>query len=291
VNEVSVLAVVREVQVPLLAALLISGCAAKAWYTARTPAADTGTGPTATFPLGAGRPAAIALCVIELVLGAGLLLTAGRTWAGTPALTVRVAAALLFGTAAGALHVLRARRPDAGCGCFGELSRTPVGWRVIVRAALLCAAALSSVAAPPLRMPASAGQAWLTLAVIVGELAVLFALSPEVSQVMLRLSHTDPCEVREVPVARTLSTLRASAPWRRYQRILVAATPVDVWREGCWRFVVYPGVLASRRVEVVFAVHLADRGAPVRVGMLDTGTNFVIPRQAAEHPLQLSNLV
>ena len=89
---------------------------------------------------------------------------------------------------------------------------------------------------------------------------------------MLRLSHADPCELREVPVARTLSTLRASTPWRRYRRFLVAAAPVDVWREGCWRFVVFPGVLASRRVEVVFAVYLACLARPVRVGMLDTGT-------------------
>lgn len=285
------LAVAREVHIPLLAVLLLTGCAAKAWYTVQAGAAGPGTGPTPTFPLGSRRPVAIALCAVEFAIGAGLLLTAGRAWAGAPALAVRGAAALLFGTAAGALYVLRARRPDAGCGCFGEFSRTPVGWRVIARAALLCAAALSCAGAPPLRMPASAGQAWLALAVAVGELAVLLALSPEVSQVMLRLSHADPCEVREVPVARTLSALRASTPWRRYQRFLVAATPVDIWREGCWRFVVYPGVLASRRVEVVFAVHLASRGAPVRVGLLDAGTGFAEPDAVPGHPLQLSNFV
>jgi Methylamine utilisation protein MauE len=286
---VSVLAVLREVQIPLLAALLISGCAAKTWHTVKTYQADAGTEPTATFPLGPRRPAAIGLCVIELTVGVGLLLTAGRIGLGAPALTVRVAAVLLFGTGAGALYVLRARRPDAGCGCFGELSRTPVGWRVIARSVLLCAAALSLLGAPPLRRPASTGQAWLTLTVAVAELAVLCALSPEVSQLMLRLSHAEPCEVREVPVTRTLSALRASAPWRRYQQFLVATAPADVWREGCWRFVVYPGVMAGRRVEVVFAVHLAGRRVPIRVGMLDTGTHFMIPRQAVEDPLELSN--
>jgi hypothetical protein len=291
VMQVSVLAVMREVQIPLLAALLISGCAAKTWHTVKTRAADAGAEPTATFPLGPRRPAAIALCVVELALGAGLLITAGPIGLGAPALTVRAAAVLLFGTGAGALYVLRARRPDAGCGCFGELSRTPVGWRVITRAVLLCAAALSLLGAPPLRMPASAGQAWLTLTVSVAELAVLCALSPEISQLMLRLSHAEPCEVREVPVTRTLSTLRASALWRRYQQFVDAAAPVDVWREGCWRFVVYPGVLASRRVEIVFAVHLAGRGTPIQVGMLDTGTHFMIPRQALTDPLELSNYV
>jgi hypothetical protein len=92
--------------------------------------------------------------------------------------------------------------------------------------------------------------------------------------------------VRAVPVARTLGALRASAAWRRYAEFL-AATPADVWREGCWRFVVYPGVLADRRVEVVFAVHLAGRGVPVRVGVLAAGTEPT----AVSSPLQLSNFV
>jgi hypothetical protein len=141
-------------------------------------------------------------------------------------------------------------------------------------------------------MAGSAGQAWLTLAVTAAELAVLAALSPEVGRVMTRLSHADPCELREVPVARTLSALRASAPWRRYRRFLVAAAPVDVWREGCWRFVVFPGVLARRHVEVVFAVHLAGRRGPVRVGLLDTGADFADPWSVPfEGPLHLSNHV
>jgi hypothetical protein len=285
VNDVSVLAAAREIQVPLLAAVLITGCAAKALYLLGTRTAGGRPGPTATFPLGSRRPAATALCVIELALGAGLVLTATLAWASPAALAVRAAVALLFGTGAGALWVLRARRPDAGCGCFGELSTTPVGWRVIVRAVLLCAAALPLIDAPPLHMPASAAEAWLTLGMIVGEIAVIMALSPEISQLMLRLSHADPCEVREVPIARTQSALHASATWRRYRQFLVTTDATDIWREGCWRFLVYPGMLSSRPVEVVFAVHLAGRGAPVRVGVLDTGTNLV------EGPLPLSSPV
>jgi hypothetical protein len=281
------LAVMREVQVPLLAVLLIGGCAAKAGHAIGK---RQGSGPTAMFPLWLRRPAAIALCAAELVLGVALLLTAGQAGAGGPALAVRAATALLLGTAAAALHELRARRPNAGCGCFGELSRTPVSWRVIARAALLCAAAASSIGIAPLRMPDSAGQAWLTLAAVAAELAALAALSPEIGEVMTRLSHTDPCELREVPVGRTLSALRASTTWRRYQPFLLAATPVDVWREGCWRFVVFPGVLASRRVDVVFAVHLADRGASVRVGLLDADAGLATSWDASSPgPLQLSN--
>jgi hypothetical protein len=266
------LAVAREVQVPLLAVLLIGGCAAKASRAIGARSIDAGIGPTAMFPLALRRPAAIAICAIEFALGIGLLATAGGIGAGLPADAARGAAALLFCTAVAALQELRTRRPDAGCGCFGDLSGTPVNWRTIARASLLGAAALASIGAPPLRMPGSSGRAAEMIALALLELALLAALSPEIAQIMVRLGHAEPCEVRRVPVARTLATLRASAPWRRYRPHLISTTPTDVWREGCWRFAAYPGVLASRRVEVVFAVYLTGRRAPVRAGVLDVHT-------------------
>jgi hypothetical protein len=282
------LAVLREAQLPLLAMLLIGGCAAKARRTLGARPDGAGTEPSALIPLRLRRPAAIGLCLTELALGAGLLLTAAGPGSGAPALVTRTATALLFAMAAVALHELRLRRPDAGCGCFGELSTTPVGERVIARAALLCLAALASIGAPPLRMPDSAAQAGLLLGTVAAEVAVLGALSPEVGQALLRLGHADPCELREVPVARTLAALRASGPWRRYQRV-VGDTPVDVWREGCWRFVVFPGMLSGRRVEVVFAVSLAGRRAPVRVGLLDAEPAASPRRTPTEPQLQLSS--
>ena len=279
----------REVQLPLLAVLLAGACAAKARRAITARSVDAGTGPTAVVPLRLRRPAAVGLCACELALSIGLLVTAGPVGAGGPSLVVRCATALLLCTAAGALYVLRTRRPDAGCGCFGELSHTPVTWRVISRSGLLGASALASVGAPPLRMPGSAAQAWLVLAAVAAELALLVALSPEAGQVMLRLGHTDPCELREVPVARTLAALHASASWRRHRRLITGAVPVDVWREGCWRFVVFPGELADRQLEVVFAVYLSGRRPPVRMGMLDIDADFAVaPRTAA---LELSNPV
>jgi len=266
------LGVAREVQVPLLAVLLIGGCAAKAGRAIGARSIDAGIGPTAMFPLALRRPAAMAICAIEFALGIGLLATAGRTGAGSPADAARGAAALLFCTAVAALQELRMRRPDAGCGCFGDLSGTPVSGRTIARAALLGAAALASIGAPPLRLPDSSGRAAEMIALTLLELALLAALSPEIAQIMVRLGHAEPCEVRRVPVARTLATLRASAPWQRYRPYLISMTPTDVWREGCWRFAAYPGVLASRRVEVVFAVYLTGRRAPVRAGVLDVPT-------------------
>jgi hypothetical protein len=263
------LAVARGIQVLLLAVLLIGGCAAKARRAIGARSIDAGVGPTAMFPVPVRKAAAIALCASELALGIGLLATAGGIGAGRPSDAVRGAAVLLFGTAVAALQELRTRRPDAGCGCFGDLSVTPVTWRTITRTALLAVAALASIGAPPLHMPGSPAQAARVLALVLAELSLLAVLSPEIAQLMVRLGHAEPCEVRRVPVARTLATLRASGPWRHYRPHLISTTPTDVWREGCWRFAAYPGVLASRRVEVVFAVYLAGRRPPIRAGVLD----------------------
>lgn len=260
---------VRGVQLPVLAVLLLGGCLAKARRVIAGHPLAAGKGPTGMFPAGLRSPIAIGLFAVEFSLGAGLVLTAGRIGAGPPALVIRSATALLFGTAVAALHELRDRQPDAGCGCFGDLSHTPVSWRALARSALLCLAAIATIGVPPLHLPTSPRQAGLVLAVLAVELAVLAALSPEISEIMVRLGYSEPCEVRRLPVSRTLSALRGSSHWRRYRRYLVSEEPVDVWREGCWRYVVFPAMLASRRVEVVFAVYLKPRRAPVRAGIFD----------------------
>jgi hypothetical protein len=263
----------RGIQVPLLAVVLTGACAAKARRAIGSRDTGATASPTALFPVPLRRTAAIAVCVTEFVLGVALLMTA---WplpgdAGprpAAAACARAAAALFFLTAAATLHELRDRRPEAGCGCFGELSRTPVGWRPIARSALLCGAALASVSARPLRMPGSAGAAWLLVAAIAAELAVLAALSPELGEVIVRLGYSEPCEVRRIPVARTLDSLRASPQWRRYRQYLTSLEPGDVWREGCWRFAVFPGMAEGRRVEVVFAVYTKPRRPPVRAAIV-----------------------
>jgi hypothetical protein len=286
VGGIGVLALVREVQIPLLALLLTAGCGAKVGRVISARSVDAGTGPTVLFPLRLRRTAVLVMCASELALGTGLLLTAGGLGGGELASAIRGATALLFGTAVGALYELRARRPDVGCGCFGELSETPVTWRTMTRAALLCAAALSTIGVPPLRMPDSPGQAAAFVAITAAELAALAALSPEVGQLMVRLGHAEPCEVRRVPVARTLTVLRASTPWQRCTPFLLSETPMDVWREGCWRFLAFPGVLANQQVDVVFAVFLMGRRVPVRVGVLEADARVTPPEDS---PLQLSN--
>jgi hypothetical protein len=272
VGGAGVLAIAREVQIPLLAVLLIGGCAAKARRALGARSIDAGIGPTGMFPFRLQRPAAIVIFVSELGLGVGLLVTAGRIGTGPAALAVRAATAVLFWTAVAALAELRSRRPDVGCGCFGDVSSTPVGWRTITRAALLGAAALASIGVPPLHMVGSLDWSGEVLAAMVAELALLAVLSPEIGELMVRLGRAEPCELRRVPVAKTLDTLWASASWRRYHRCLITTSPTDVWREGCWRFAVFPGILASRRVEVVFAIYMSGRHAPIRAGVIDIDT-------------------
>jgi hypothetical protein len=290
VGGIAVLSTAREIQVPLLAVLLLGGCATKARRAISARSMAPHTGPTALFPVQLHRPVAVVVCVSELALAVGLLVTAGRFGAGMPATVIRLLTVVLFGTALGALHELRNRRPDAGCGCFGDLSDTPVGWRTMTRSALLGAAAVASVGAPQLQKPASAGQAMVVLGLGVGELCVLAVLSPELGEVMVRLGYSEPCEVRRLPVARSLAALRASQPWRQYRDSLITREPEDVWREGCWRFAVFPGMVAGRPVEVVFAIYLKPRHPAVQAGIYDAAGGSdralpAIPQQRRPAPL------
>jgi len=260
---------VRDLQVPLLAVLLLGSCASKGWRVVRARSLAPAMGPAGLFPWRLRRPIMIVMCVTEVGLGLALLATAGSAFGTVPATVTRAGAALFFLIAVGTLYEVRQHRPEAGCGCFGEVSDTPVGLRTIGRAGFLCVAAVAAIGAPSLRMPSSSGRAAALLGVLAAELALIAALSPEVGEIMVRLGYSEPCELRRLPVARTLAALRASATWRRYAGQLASFTPVDVWREGCWRFVVFPGLVAGRRVEVVYAVYLQSRRPPIRVAVLD----------------------
>jgi hypothetical protein len=275
------LTAVRELQIPLLAALLLGGCAAKAWRVLRTRSLTAAMVPTGLLPLRLRRPVMMTMFATEFALGIALIATAGKVGAGGAGLaatTVRAGTALFFLVAVGALNETRQRRPDAGCGCFGEFSDTPIGWRTITRAGVLCAAAAVTIGLPPLRMPSSPATAELLLAALAFELSLIAFLSPEIGEILVRLGYSEPCELRRLPVGRTLTALHASAQWRRYAGQVSAAAPDDVWREGCWRFVVYPGSTRGRRVDIVFAIYLQARRPPVRVAVLDADTDEVLGR-------------
>src|SRR5580704_6649998 len=233
------------------------------------------------LPLSLRRPFMIAMCATEFALGLGLIATVAQIGTADPGMAatiVRAGTALFFLIAVGALNETRQRRPEAGCGCFGEFSDTPIGWRTIGRAGLLCVAAAVTIGLPPLRMPSSSTTAELWLAVLAFELSLIAFLSPEVGEILVRLGYSEPCELRRLPVGRTLTTLHSSSQWRRYAGQISAAAPDDVWREGCWRFAVYPGFARERRVDIVFAIYLQARRPPVRVAVLDADTDEVLGR-------------
>src|ERR1035441_865450 len=98
----------REVQVPVLAAMLLGAAAA-------------GLGPTELFPCPVRRPAAMLVCACELAIGVALLVTAPPAARhGTGALDgaaadgARIAATAFFLVAMCGLIELRGSRPDVG---------------------------------------------------------------------------------------------------------------------------------------------------------------------------------
>jgi hypothetical protein len=279
-----VLAALREVQIPLLAALLIGACLLKLSRVLRARSVDVALGPTALFPLHLRRPVAMTMCAVEMSLGILLILTAGPLGRGLPATVVRAGVVLLMVTAVGALIELRQRKPDVGCGCFGDLSTTPVSLRTIARSALLTVAAAATIGVPPTRLPPPGAALALRLVLLAAEFVLIAALSPEIGEALVRLGYSEPCELRVVPVQRTLVALHKSRSWRRHRPVLVSDQPVDVWRELCWRFLVYPGRYGGRDVEVVFAVYLRARRPAVRSAVVDAATDDVLPSIAVLSP-------
>src|SRR5258708_24143968 len=139
---------VREVQIPLLSAMLLGGGAPKFAGMLRVGSVDAGLGPTAMFPIRLRRPVATGMCAAELACGVALLVTADGLGRGEPANTVRLATSVLFLVATCALIELRTNHPEGGCGCFGGFSTSPVSLRPMTRSALL-----SPAPPAPLRLP------------------------------------------------------------------------------------------------------------------------------------------
>jgi hypothetical protein len=274
---VTLLNAVREVQIPLLAAMLLGAAGTKFVQMLRTDSVGVAFGPTALFPAHLRRPAAVALCFVEFGLGAGLVVTAGRIGSGAPAYAIRLASCVLFVVATCALIELRANRPEIGCGCFGDLSRAPVSARALARSALLALAGLATIGLPPIvNLPSSIGAIQL-LAILLAETVIIGALSPEIGESLIRLGYSEPCELRDVPSQRTLAALRRSRPWRRYSPLITSDAPADIWRELCWRYVVYPSRHEGRPAELVFAVYLQQRRPAVRAALVDSATGQTLP--------------
>ncbi|GLU49784.1 MauE/DoxX family redox-associated membrane protein [Nocardiopsis ansamitocini] len=250
--------ILRETQFPILVAMLLLGAVAKA-------VDRSAQGPAAFLPVGVRRFFGLANAGIEAVLAVALVALGGLL--GDLA---RGATALLFVLGLATLYQLRKRDPEMGCGCFGGLSTEPVGWRSLTRSGLLALAAGVTVGLPGTGAAAVTGfTAWHGL-VLVAELAVFAALSPELGELVKRLRNPVPCELREVPLNRSIRRLRSSDAWADSRAFLTGTEPVDVWRHGCWRLVRFAGQRRERPVDVVFAVPLNGMRKEVRVTV--TGT-------------------
>jgi hypothetical protein len=267
---------VREAQVPLLSAMLLGGCAAKFQRILRVGSVDAGLGPTALFPAALRRPVAIVTCAVELACGVALIVTAGGLGRGGLATAARLATSLLFLVATCALIELRSSHPDTGCGCFGDFSTSGVSARTLARSALFAAAALATIGLPPLRAPHPGADAARLLGIFAVELAVIAALSPEVGETLVRLGYSEPCELRRLPAVRTLAALRRSSQWRRRAGLVTVEVPIDMWRELCWRYVVFPARVGDRDAEIVFAVYLRPHRPLIHAALVDAASGDVL---------------
>ncbi|MFA1549717.1 MauE/DoxX family redox-associated membrane protein [Actinomadura chokoriensis] len=266
----------QNTQVLLLAAVLLAACLAK--LIVREPADATDRVHGVPVPAGLARVTAVRRSrglTVGLGLGEGVL---GLALLVTSHLSVRLATTVAFAAATWVVGELRVRRPDAGCGCFGGLSGRKVGRRSVLRAVLFTGAALASLGAPLAGVDVLRDvqvQVGLVFAV---EVALFAALSPELAELAGRRRRPadPPCERRRSPMSETFATLHRSEAWARHENAVVSAAPLDVWREGCWRFVAYAGRVDDRDVEIVFAVSTAERARAVR--------SAVVAAEAAEVP-------
>ena len=145
----------------------------------------------------------------------------------------------------------------------GPERHAPVGARVIARAALLSAAAIATIGLA-LRHPCSGSAPAPDRAVRRRTRADRGVVAGN-RRGDDRLGHSEPA--RNQPRSRSAHARRPgrSTPWRRYAGLITSAAPADIWREGCWRYVLYTGETGDRSVEIVFAVYLRSqrsRSAP-----------------------------
>ncbi|MFI6324607.1 MauE/DoxX family redox-associated membrane protein [Nonomuraea sp. NPDC050556] len=257
-----------ESQLPVLVALLAMGAGAKL-ATARKdvePGGLTRLGPAVLVPDRFRTPAMIFCAGGELFLATGLLFSTHPFF--------RWGSVAFFALSTYVLWELRRRRPDAGCGCFGEVSAAPVGRRSLGRTIALTGMAIVSLWSPVAGLAAVLSPGWLTLA----GLLVIAVLSPELEEAVDRLRYRAPCEQRPGVESVSLARLKSSSTWRAHADGLLSTDPYDSWRELCWRFFVFQN---HDKADVVFAVYLSGRHPAVRVAVVGTDDSGSLPEYTA----------
>jgi hypothetical protein len=242
----------RDLQIPFLASVLILACAAKLTVPEHDPAPPVA--------LHRRRSFVYAVALAEGGIGAALMVT--------PAGVVRAACVVFFASATWIIGDLARRGTDEGCGCFGGLSSAPAGRRGLVRAALLTATALASAGVPETGVQVLGRAGAATVLLLAAETGLLLALSPELALAVERTRTSTPCELLDVPLSETYARMYASEAWREHEDQVTSAQPVETWRELCHRYVVFPARVGGRRAELVFAVPVDGRRAEVRAGLV-----------------------
>ena len=273
-----ILQALREVQLPLLSVLLLFGALTK------LGSQDAASGLSVLLPERLRRPAVLGTGLLEAALAVGLVLVAGA-----PGEAVRALTALVFAVSVVVLLLVRRRDPEAGCGCFGGLSRAPIGWRTLARAGLLSVAALLTLGLGPTAWQAVSGAGPVHAAVLAVELLLLALVSPELRDTVARLGDREPCALREVSDRAVLRRLRRSDVWRSNKPMLLGTEPLDAWRHGCHRFLRYDGMRHGTRVDVVFAVRIGGpRRTAVRAAVVDRENGMPVASfgEVSDRPLQ-----
>ncbi len=210
-----------------------------------------------------------AVGVVEAAIGLSLL--------APPVFAVEAYAATALSVGMlGYLGYAKWKAPDSSCGCLGE-KHTPIRGRGFARAGLLVALSLF----------AALGTAWwpadrpfATVAVVVVELAVFVALSPELDHRWLlplrrwriRMSHPLANRAVEIPLESTVQQLWKSTAFESVVHQLTSDV-MDHWDEGDWRILVYMARTEAGRMTAVFAVPRLDyRPADVRLALVPADT-------------------
>ncbi|MDO3703035.1 hypothetical protein Q3W71_15295 [Micromonospora sp. C28SCA-DRY-2] len=220
---------------------------------------------------------------VELTLGGLLLLP--------PALRLEaVAATVLAAGFLGYLGYARRAAPTSSCGCLSARP-VPVSGRSLARAALLLAAGGLAVPATTGWADALATRPVAGGAVLLAELAVVVALSPELDPAWLlplrrlRARLTHPLRGGSgVPLLATVQQLQLSDAYRRVAALLRSDVR-EHWDDGGWRFVAHAARYQGRPVTAVFAVPLADpEPGAVRVALVDDATGHTLLSLAGTAP-------
>ncbi|GAA4573541.1 MauE/DoxX family redox-associated membrane protein [Planotetraspora kaengkrachanensis] len=262
------LSTIAAAALPILIAMLLLGGVAKLFMAGgdAEPGGLGRLGPAVLAPPRFRKAAMIGCALGELGLIGVLLLLPDHAVA-------RWMPVAFFSVATYVLWDLRRRRPDVGCGCFGEVSAAPIGLRSIGRAAFLAGVAVVVAVESP-GLAALSDWSWSTTAWLAGGLTLVLLLSTEIEESIARLRHRAPCEQRAIPAKRALSRLQSSTAWRSHAPTLMSDEPADTWRELCWRFFVFP---AQDGADVVFAVYLSGRRPGVKWAIVNADGQPITP--------------